>query len=94
MNLSLIHRHPCCSHRHAAAFHGGWLAGFLVVAVLGAAMFGVVRTVDSVVWGQAYKPHVVDGTMQPVPDSQALSRYGGSGTGAQFQPITDRIFGH
>ncbi|MFI5267808.1 MAG: hypothetical protein ACHQ7M_10570 [Chloroflexota bacterium] len=57
-------------------------------------MFGVVRTMDSLVWGQAYKQHVVDGSIQAAPDSQTLSRYSNNTPGTQFRPITDRIFGH
>ncbi|HVA23351.1 MAG TPA: hypothetical protein VMW62_03085 [Chloroflexota bacterium] len=94
MNLTLIHRHPCCAHRHAAAFHGGWLAGFLGIAALGASMFGVVQTMDQVVWGQAYKAHVVDGSIQAAPGLQTQARYASDTPATQFRPITDRIFGH
>ena len=93
MNVGWTHRHACCAHTHAAAAHHGWLMGVLGVGVVVAAMFGVVRTVDRVVWGQAYKPHVVDGNMLRTPDPQVLAGYGGAAPEGRFRPVTDRIFG-
>ena len=93
MNVALIHRHPCCSHRHAAAAHHGWRVGVLGIAALGASMFGVVQTVNQVVFGQAYgQQHVVNGSLTSA-DSPALAGYGGV-AGAKFRPVTDRIFNH
>ena len=93
MNLTLSHRHACCSHRHAVAFHSGWLTGFMAAAALAACMIGVIRTVDGLVWGQAYKQQVVGGSMQANPDGETTALYAKTTPGAQFRPITDRIFG-
>ena len=94
MNLHFIHRRRRQSHRRILVFQRGRLAVFLGAAVVGASMFGVVRTIDHVVWGQAYKQRVVDGTLQANPDAQTLAGYASSSPGVQFRPVSDRIFGH
>ena len=94
MSITLIHRHPCCSHHHAAAVHHGWLAGVMGIAMLVSAMYGVVRTVDGLVWGKAYSQHVISGSVTATADAETLAGYGTTKPTAQFRPVTDRIFGH
>lgn len=63
------------------------------IAMLAASMYGVVRTVDGLVWGQAYKQKVIAGSVEATPDQETLARYSNAKPAAQFRPITDRIFG-
>jgi hypothetical protein len=93
MNISFIRRHPCCDHRPSAASHGGWLAAIMVGAVLAASMVGAIKTIDQLIWGQAYKQQVIEGSLQRTPEERELAGYG-SAEGARFRPVSDRIFGH
>jgi len=91
MQLTLHHRHACCSHHATAAIHHHYLAGFLTIGVLLASLFGIIRSVDAIVWGQAYRPHVVTTGVQGGPDAQTAARYQTDANGTHFTPVSQRI---
>src|SRR5690348_7928983 len=90
MQLTLHQRHACCSHHATAAVHHHYLAGFLTIGILLASLFAIIRSVDAIVWGQAYRPHVVTTATQSGPDAPTAARYQSSDT-THFTPVSQRI---
>lgn len=90
MQLTIHQRHACCSQHATAAIHHHYLAGFLAAAVTLAAMFGIVRSIDAYLWGEAYKPRIVSIAGSSALDADTAARYQ-EDKATQFKPISGKI---